>query len=146
VPRFQVNPIDFENAEGNLGLANAMFEFFSMKLPVSRLQRDLTDSTVSRNFGVPFGHCLVALGSLERGLKKLSLNAPKINADLEANWAVTAEAVQTVLRRERCAIVRLITTVRLIWSLTSLFTMRGTRATGLQVRAAVRGPKGGHPR
>lgn len=96
----KVNPIDFENAEGNLGIANAMLEHLSAKLPVSRLQRDLTDSTVLRNIGVPFAHTLLAMRSIEKGLGKLVLNPDKINADLEANWAVVAEAVQTILRRE----------------------------------------------
>jgi adenylosuccinate lyase len=96
----KVNPIDFENAEGNLGLANAVFEHLAAKLPISRLQRDLTDSTVSRNVGVPLAHTLIGLKSLERGLKKLILNADVIRADLQKNWAVVAEAIQTVLRRE----------------------------------------------
>ncbi len=97
----KVNPIDFENAEGNLGIANAIMEHLAGKLPISRLQRDLTDSTVLRNLGVPFGHIMIALNSLERGLGKLILNADAINQDLENNWAVVAEAVQTILRRER---------------------------------------------
>lgn len=96
----KVNPIDFENAEGNLGLANSMFEYLSAKLPVSRLQRDLTDSTVSRNIGVPFAHTLIALQSLSKGMDKLVLNEKKITADLDENWAVVAEAIQTILRRE----------------------------------------------
>ncbi len=96
----KVNPIDFENAEGNLGIANAMLEHLSAKLPISRLQRDLTDSTVLRNIGVPFAHTILAIRSIEKGLGKLVLNASKINADLEANWAVVAEAIQTILRRE----------------------------------------------
>jgi len=96
----KVNPIDFENAEGNLGLANAMFEHLSAKLPVSRLQRDLTDSTVSRNIGVPIAHSIIAFKSLLKGLDKLILNKEKINEDLESNWAVVAEAIQTILRRE----------------------------------------------
>ena len=96
----KVNPIDFENAEGNLGMANALLEFLSAKLPVSRLQRDLTDSTVLRNLGVPLAHSLVALKSLKKGLKKLELNTEAINRDLEENWAVVAEGIQTVLRRE----------------------------------------------
>ncbi|RPD39801.1 adenylosuccinate lyase [Chitinophaga barathri] len=96
----KVNPIDFENAEGNLGLANALFEHLSAKLPISRLQRDLTDSTVLRNVGVPFAHTLLAFKSLDKGLNKLILNAAKLHADLENNWAVVAEAIQTVLRRE----------------------------------------------
>lgn len=97
----KVNPIDFENAEGNLGMANAILEHLSSKLPISRLQRDLTDSTVLRNIGVPFGHIMIALSSLEKGLDKLILNADQINEDLENNWAVVAEAIQTVLRREK---------------------------------------------
>ena len=96
----KVNPIDFENSEGNLGIANALFEHLSAKLPVSRLQRDLTDSTVIRNLGVPLAHSLIAWKSLLRGLGKLILNAETIRADLENNWAVVAEAIQTVLRRE----------------------------------------------
>ncbi len=97
----KVNPIDFENAEGNLGLANAIFEHFSAKLPVSRLQRDLTDSTVLRNIGVPFAHTIIAFRSIEKGLGKLVVNDAKIYADLENNWAVVAEAIQTILRREK---------------------------------------------
>lgn len=96
----KVNPIDFENAEGNLLLASAVFEFLSAKLPVSRLQRDLSDSTVRRNVGVPFGHSLMAFASLERGLRKVKVNKRKLDRELEENWAVVAEAVQTVLRRE----------------------------------------------
>jgi len=96
----KVNPIDFENAEGNLGVANALFEHFSAKLPISRLQRDLTDSTVLRNIGVPFAHTILALKSIEKGLDKLVLNKEKLLQDLENNWAVVAEAIQTVLRRE----------------------------------------------
>lgn len=96
----KVNPIDFENAEGNLGIANALFEHLAAKLPISRLQRDLTDSTVLRNLGVPFAHSYVAIVSLTKGLNKLLLNEDAINADLERNWAVVAEAVQTILRRE----------------------------------------------
>jgi len=96
----KVNPIDFENAEGNLGLANALFEHLSAKLPISRLQRDLTDSTVLRNVGVPLSHMIIALNSLKKGLGKLELNESVIDADLEANWAVVAEAIQTILRRE----------------------------------------------
>lgn len=96
----KVNPIDFENAEGNFGLANAVFEFLSTKLPISRLQRDLTDSTVLRNVGVPLAHTVIAFQSLTKGLGKLELNQAKLNQDLEANWAVVAEAIQTVLRRE----------------------------------------------
>ena len=96
----KVNPIDFENSEGNLGIANALFEHLSTKLPVSRLQRDLTDSTVLRNVGVPFGHTLIAFQSTLKGLNKLLLNEPKFAEDLENNWAVVAEAIQTILRRE----------------------------------------------
>ena len=96
----KVNPIDFENAEGNLGLANAIFEHLSAKLPVSRLQRDLTDSTVLRNIGVPFSHTIIAFKSIEKGLDKLLINDAKIHEDLENNWVVVAEAIQTVLRRE----------------------------------------------
>ncbi|MCW3124303.1 MAG: adenylosuccinate lyase [Flavipsychrobacter sp.] len=96
----KVNPIDFENAEGNLGIANALYEHLSAKLPVSRLQRDLTDSTVLRNIGVPMGHSFLALRSIEKGLGKLLLNKLKMEEDLDRNWAVVAEAIQTVLRRE----------------------------------------------
>jgi len=96
----KVNPIDFENAEGNLGMANAIFGFLSRKLPVSRLQRDLTDSTVIRNIGQPFAHTLIAIESLKRGINKLLINEIKITADIEDNWAVIAEAIQTILRRE----------------------------------------------
>lgn len=96
----KVNPIDFENAEGNLGMANAIFEFLSSKLPVSRLQRDLTDSTVLRNIGVPFAHTLIAMRSIEKGISKLVVNEQKLNDDLENNWAVVSEAIQTILRRE----------------------------------------------
>lgn len=96
----KVNPIDFENAEGNLGVANALFGHFSSKLPVSRLQRDLTDSTVLRNIGVPFAHTVLALKSIEKGLSKLVLNEKQVHEDLENNWAVVAEAIQTILRRE----------------------------------------------
>ena len=96
----KVNPIDFENSEGNLGIANALFEHLAAKLPVSRLQRDLTDSTVLRNIGVPVAHTLIALKSTMKGLGKLLLNQPALNAHLEANWAVVAEAIQTILRRE----------------------------------------------
>lgn len=96
----KVNPIDFENAEGNLGIANAMLEHLSAKLPVSRLQRDLTDSTVLRNIGVPVAHTIIAIKSIEKGLAKLVLNEAKLKQDLEQNWAVVAEAVQTILRRE----------------------------------------------
>jgi len=96
----KVNPIDFENAEGNLGIANAVYEHLAAKLPVSRLQRDLTDSTVLRNIGVPLAHSFLALRSLEKGLGKLLLNETKMKTDLEDNWAVVAEAIQTILRRE----------------------------------------------
>ncbi len=96
----KVNPIDFENSEGNLGVANALLAHLAEKLPISRLQRDLTDSTVTRNVGVPLGHTLIALKSLQKGLGKLILNPERIRADLEDNWAVVAEAIQTVLRRE----------------------------------------------
>ncbi|MFC1225758.1 adenylosuccinate lyase [Pedobacter sp. BG31] len=96
----KVNPIDFENAEGNAGIANALFEFFAAKLPISRLQRDLTDSTVLRNIGVPFGHTLIAIQATLRGLNKILLNEMALHADLDENWAVVAEAIQTVLRRE----------------------------------------------
>ena len=97
----KVNPIDFENAEGNLGMANALLEHLAAKLPISRLQRDLTDSTVLRNIGVPVGHIAIAINSLEKGLGKLILNEAKIQEDLENNWAVVAEAIQTILRREK---------------------------------------------
>lgn len=97
----KVNPIDFENAEGNLGLGNALFEFLASKLPVSRLQRDLTDSTVLRNIGVPFAHTLIAFRSVEKGLGKLVVNDAKLYEDLDNNWAVVAEAIQTILRREK---------------------------------------------
>ena len=96
----KVNPIDFENAEGNLGIANALFEHLSAKLPISRLQRDLTDSTVLRNIGVPIAHTYISLLSLEKGLSKIHANETAVKADLEANWAVVAEAIQTILRRE----------------------------------------------
>lgn len=96
----KVNPIDFENAEGNLGIANALLEHLSGKLPISRLQRDLTDSTVLRNMGVPIGHISIAIESLEKGLSKLILNEPAIKEDLDNNWPVVAEAIQTILRRE----------------------------------------------
>jgi adenylosuccinate lyase len=96
----KVNPIDFENSEGNLGIANAVFEHLSAKLPISRLQRDLTDSTVLRNVGVPFGHTLIGFKSTLKGLNKLLLNESKFAEDLENNWAVVAEAIQTILRRE----------------------------------------------
>ena len=96
----KVNPIDFENSEGNLGMANAIFEHLSAKLPISRLQRDLTDSTVLRNVGVPFAHTIIGISSSLKGLNKLLLNNDKIQQDLEENWAVVAEAIQTILRRE----------------------------------------------
>ncbi len=96
----KINPIDFENAEGNLGIANALFEHFSAKLPISRLQRDLSDSTVIRNIGVPFAHTIIALKSVQKGLSKLVLNEEKIKEDLDNNWAIVAEAIQTILRRE----------------------------------------------
>ena len=96
----KVTPIDFENGEGNLGYANAIFEHLSMKLPISRLQRDLSDSTVMRNIGVPIGHSLIAFNSLLKGLNKLIVNTDKIKSDLDNNWAVVAEAIQTILRRE----------------------------------------------
>lgn len=97
----KVNPIDFENAEGNLGIANALYEHLSAKLPISRLQRDLTDSTVLRNIGLPFAHTILSIKSIEKGLGKLLLNNEKLDEDLENNWAVVAEAVQTILRREQ---------------------------------------------
>ena len=96
----KVNPIDFENAEGNIGVANTIFNFLSNKLPVSRLQRDLTDSTVLRNIGVPFAHTLIVFSSLKNGLNKLLINEEKISKDLKENWVVVAEAIQTILRRE----------------------------------------------
>ena len=96
----KVNPIDYENSEGNLGMANAVLTFLAQKLPVSRLQRDLTDSTVLRNVGVPMGHSLIAFHSTLKGLRKLILNEERIQADLENTWAVVAEAIQTILRRE----------------------------------------------
>ena len=96
----KVNPIDFENAEGNLGIANALLEHLSAKLPLSRLQRDLTDSTVLRNIGVPIAHTILSIKSIEKGLAKLVLNEAKLKSDLDNNWAVVAEAIQTVLRRE----------------------------------------------
>ncbi|HNA42347.1 MAG TPA: lyase family protein, partial [Saprospiraceae bacterium] len=96
----KVNPIDFENAEGNLGVANALLNHFAEKLPISRLQRDLTDSTVLRNIGVPFAHMLIAFKSLDKGINKLTLNTVKIEKDLTDNWAVVAEGIQTILRRE----------------------------------------------
>jgi adenylosuccinate lyase len=97
----KVNPIDFENAEGNFGIANALYEHLSAKLPISRLQRDLTDSTVLRNIGMPFSHTILAINSLKKGIDKLIVNETKIHADLESNWAVVAEAIQTILRREK---------------------------------------------
>jgi adenylosuccinate lyase len=96
----KVNPIDFENSEGNIAIANALLEGLSAKLPISRLQRDLTDSTVTRNLGVPMGHSLIAIKSLIRGINKLLLNEEAISRDLDNNWAVLAEAIQTILRRE----------------------------------------------
>ncbi|MFC7522463.1 adenylosuccinate lyase [Parapedobacter sp. GCM10030251] len=96
----KVNPIDFENAEGNFGIANALLEHLAAKLPISRLQRDLTDSTVLRNIGMPMAHTLIAFKSVQKGLQKLILNEPALKADLEQNWAVVAEAIQTILRRE----------------------------------------------
>ena len=96
----KVNPIDFENAEGNLGIANALLEHFSAKLPISRLQRDLTDSTVLRNIGTPVAHTILSIKSIEKGLRKLVLNENKLKQDLDNNWAVVAEAIQTILRRE----------------------------------------------
>ena len=97
----KVNPIDFENAEGNLGMANAIFDFLSRKLPLSRLQRDLTDSTVLRNIGQPFAHSIIALKSIKKGVDKLLINKIKITSDIENNWPVVAEAIQTILRREK---------------------------------------------
>ena len=96
----KVNPIDFENSEGNLGIANAILEHLAAKLPISRLQRDLTDSTVMRNIGVPYGHSIISIDSTIKGLKKLVVNLDKINNDLNENWAVVAEAIQTILRKE----------------------------------------------
>jgi adenylosuccinate lyase len=96
----KVNPIDFENAEGNLGFANAIFEHLSAKLPISRLQRDLTDSTVLRNIGVPMAHTFIAIQSLLKGIDKLQLNEAALQRDLDNNWAVVAEAIQTILRKE----------------------------------------------
>ena len=96
----KVNPIDFENAEGNLGLANAILTHLAEKLPISRLQRDLTDSTVMRNIGVPFGHTIIALKSIQKGLNKLIVNQSAIAADLNSSWMVVAEGLQTILRRE----------------------------------------------
>jgi adenylosuccinate lyase len=96
----KVNPIDYENSEGNLGIANAVLQFLAQKLPISRLQRDLTDSTVLRNVGVPMGHSLIAFQSTLKGLRKLILNEEKLHEDLANTWAVVAEAIQTILRRE----------------------------------------------
>jgi len=96
----KVNPIDYENSEGNLGMANAILQFLAQKLPVSRLQRDLTDSTVLRNVGVPLGHSIIAIQSTLKGLRKLILNEEKLRRDLDDTWAVVAEAIQTILRRE----------------------------------------------
>ena len=96
----KLNPIDFENAEGNLGIANSLFIHLSQKLPISRLQRDLTDSTTLRNIGVPFAHTIIALKSLNKGLSKLLINKKEISKDLEDNWSVVAEGIQTILRRE----------------------------------------------
>ena len=96
----KVNPIDFENSEGNLGIANSIFDFFASKLPISRLQRDLSDSTVLRNVGVPIGHTLIGLKSTLKGLRKLVVNNEKIKHDLNLNWTIISEAIQTVLRRE----------------------------------------------
>lgn len=96
----KVNPIDFENSEGNMGVANAILQFLAQKLPISRLQRDLTDSTVLRNVGVPMGHAVIAIQSTLKGLRKLILNEEKLAEDLENTWAVVAEAIQTILRRE----------------------------------------------
>ena len=96
----KVNPIDYENSEGNLGMANAILTFLSAKLPVSRLQRDLTDSTVLRNIGVPLGHSIIAIQSTLKGLRKLILNEERMRSDLDGTWAVVAEAIQTILRRE----------------------------------------------
>jgi len=97
----KVNPIDFENAEGNFGLANVLFEHMSTKLPISRLQRDLTDSTVLRNLGVPFSHTMLSFSSLQRGLGRIKINTHKIDEDLTNNWVVISEALQTILRREQ---------------------------------------------
>ena len=96
----KVNPIDFENSEGNLGIANALFNFFSNKLPILRLQRDLSDSTVLRNIGVPFSHSIISYQSTIKGIKKLNVNQDKIEFDLNENWVVITEAIQTILRRE----------------------------------------------
>lgn len=96
----KINPIDFENSEGNLGVSNALLTHFSGKLPISRLQRDLSDSTVLRNLGVPIGHSIIAYKATIKGLNKLTVNEPKINNELDINWAVISEAIQTILRRE----------------------------------------------
>ena len=96
----KVNPIDFENAEGNIGIANSIFDFFSNKLTKSRLQRDLSDSTVLRNIGVPFSHTIISMKSIMKGLDKLIVNKTKINNELEENWIIISEAIQTILRRE----------------------------------------------
>ena len=96
----KVNPIDFENSEGNLGVANSIFNHLSLKLPVSRLQRDLTDSTVLRNIGVPIAHTVIGINSTIKGINKILVNTEKINSDLEKNWIVIAEGIQTILRRE----------------------------------------------
>jgi adenylosuccinate lyase len=96
----KVNPIDFENSEGNLGIANSLFNHLSLKLPISRLQRDLTDSTVLRNIGVPIAHTIIGINSTLKGINKLLVNSEKISNDLEMNWIVIAEAIQTILRRE----------------------------------------------
>ena len=97
----KVNPIDFENGEGNLMMANKIFQFLSEKLPISRLQRDLTDSTVSRNIGIPISHTKIALNSLLKGLEKIDVNKKEIESDLENNWSIISEAIQTILRREK---------------------------------------------
>ena len=97
----KVNPIDFENGEGNLIMANKIFQFLSEKLPISRLQRDLTDSTVSRNIGIPISHTKIALNSLLKGLEKIDVNKKEIESDLENNWSIISEAIQTILRREK---------------------------------------------
>ena len=96
----KVNPIDFENSEGNLGIANSLFNHLSLKLPISRLQRDLTDSTVLRNIGVPIAHTIIGINSTLKGINKLLVNSEKISNDLEMNWIIIAEAIQTILRRE----------------------------------------------
>lgn len=96
----KVNPIDFENSEGNMGMANAILQFLAQKLPISRLQRDLTDSTVLRNIGIPLSHSAISIQSTLKGLRKLILNEDKLKQDLEGHWAVVAEAIQTILRRE----------------------------------------------